>query len=91
MSARNGSYCLCYPSVPFCPSVTKYLFNQIPTLNSLKIAGADSVFLVVSCLIQQIRQYSFVFFPTDEYGGHGKPAALKSWVSLIMCVYAKSL
>ena len=79
------------PVFLFCPSVTKYLVSQIPTLNSLKITGSDSVFLVSSCLIQQIRQYSFVFFPTDEYGGHGKPVALKSWVSLIMCVCAKLL
>lgn len=77
------------PVFLFCPSVIKYLFNQIPTSSYLRVTGA--VFLVASCLIQQIRQYSFVFFPADEYGGHGKPAALKSWVSLIMCICAKLL
>lgn len=41
-------------------------------LNSLKITGVDSVFLVAYRLIQWIRQYSFVFSPTDEYGGHGQ-------------------
>ena len=77
-NARDGSYCLCYPCVPFCPSVIKHLCDQIPTLNPPEITGAESVFLVASCLIQQTRQYSFVFFPTDECGGRGKPAALKS-------------